>query len=431
MNKRTKMIVIIFCVSIFLWLSMAGISAYFISTDTATNILTIGGNSIEITEDFPTPDPEPGSSHRKVVQITNTGTVDCYVRVFATFSNSDMGDYCTVDWNTSDWIYDEEDGYWYYKRAITTGEKTPALFTLVSISSEISEEEMKDFDIIIYAESIQSMGFEGYQNAWDEFQKNKSDNFAYNTVSMKSGLLKSRISCSESAIKSVVFTDSPAPSGVNLDNLSANGYNSVVGWLDSGTGTYFISSQRSGYVILAPSSCYSLFEGLTKVETFDFTNFDASQITNAMYMFNGCTSLKTLDLSNWNIQSIEYMGGMFGGCTTLTTVDMSNWNTSKLLDIDEAFDSCSSLKSVDFTGWETPKLEDITYLFKGCKSLVSLDLSSWDVSSISESNFAFSDCTAVIEAIARTQTDADILNAIVQKCSTTSKPLNWEFSAKR
>lgn len=430
MKKLIKLLLIIFCAILFLSISIAGISAYLINTDTAVNVLTIGNNNIEIFEDFPVPNPQPGSSHKKVVQITNTGSVECYVRVLATFSNSDMGDYCSIDWNTNDWVYNSSDGYWYYTGAIAAGEATQPLFTKITIFSSISEENMKDFEVIVYAESLQSRGFANYQVAWEEFQKNKPDQYIYNTVSMKAGALKSRVSCSVSAIKAVKFTDSVAPSGVNLDDLSANGDKSVVGWLDASASTYYISSQRSGYAILAPATSSSLFEGFTEVTTFDFTNFDASQITTTSYMFNSCKALKTVDLSNWNILNIAYMGAMFSGCTSLESVNLSNWNTSNLVYFDEAFDGCSSLKSVSFAGWKTQKLVDITYLFNGCKSLTVLDLSSWDTSKIEDSGAAFRGCTAITTALARTQTDADNLNAIVQKSSTTASPLNWSFKVK-
>ena len=302
------------------------------------------------------------------------------------------------------------------------------MFTQIAISDSISDYDMMDFDIIVYAESLQSGGFENYQIAWSEFKKNKPGEYSYEPVYLKKGSIASRISSSVSDITAMIFTDIVAPNTASLDDLSANGDMSVVGWLDGGT--YYVSSQRRGNVIQAPQNSDDLFSGLTAVASFDFTNFDTQNMTSAAWMFSSCKALTYIDLSGWKVQNLVGIHGMFVGCTSLEYVSFSGWNTSKMEYIYETFDGCSSLKSVDFTGWDTSSVEDMEYIFNGCSSLTSLDLSSWDTSSIEYANNAFTGCTAVTVAFARTQIDADILNTFVQKCNTTAKPLNWSFEVK-
>ncbi len=112
----------------------------------------------------------------KDVKIRNTGKDDCYVRVLSLFSDSDMEKYCTVNYNTTDFTYNKNDGYYYYKKVLKKGETTPSLFTTVTISKNIPQDEIRKFDIIVYQESYQSYGFDSYQAAWDHYHRNQKKN---------------------------------------------------------------------------------------------------------------------------------------------------------------------------------------------------------------------------------------------------------------
>ena len=172
----------------------SGILAYLIDADRAKNEITIGSNTIQIEEEFTPPaEVKPGVTFTKNVKVKNTGPTDCYVRIKAVFTTSDMEKFCEVDWNTTDWIYSPADNYWYYPRYICEGEKTPSLFTKVSVKERydfdgdgteedgeiIPEAVIQDFDIIVYAESYQAGEFRDYENAyldaWSHYQANKPD----------------------------------------------------------------------------------------------------------------------------------------------------------------------------------------------------------------------------------------------------------------
>lgn len=189
--KNKKLVVLLSCVLI-LSLCLTGVLAYLTDGDFARNKFIVGGNRIEIEEGFiPPPELKPGVSFTKNVRVKNTGSSDCYVRVMAVFTTSDMEKYCEVDWNTTDWVFNEEDGYWYYPKSISTGDKTPSLFTKVKIKEfydfdgngtteedeTVPQSVIEDFDIIVYAESYQSGEFFGYENAyqdaWAHYRVNK------------------------------------------------------------------------------------------------------------------------------------------------------------------------------------------------------------------------------------------------------------------
>lgn len=175
MSKKNK--IIFSCLIIFLLIfSVVGITSYLSDADSIDNIFTIGGNRVELVEEFNPPDKlEPGISFQKDVKVKNSGPNACYVRVKAVFNNSDVGQYCEVDWNTKDWTYNAEDGYWYYKEPISRWEKTTSLFTTVKLADDIPSYAIDDFDMIIYGESYQSESFDAYEDAWGNYEKNKDD----------------------------------------------------------------------------------------------------------------------------------------------------------------------------------------------------------------------------------------------------------------
>ena len=152
---------------------VSSIYAYLTDIAIASNVVIVGSIDIEINEIFEPPVKlEPGISFTKDVSITNTGISDCYVRIKAVYTDSDMGDYCTLDIDTENFIYNEKDNFYYYKNVLKQGEKSPSLFTTVTLSEAIKAEEIKDFDILIYAESFQASGFDDYKDAWKYYQRN-------------------------------------------------------------------------------------------------------------------------------------------------------------------------------------------------------------------------------------------------------------------
>ena len=174
--KNKKMIMtILFIILVVLITAVTGIYALFTDKETRSNTMTVGYNNIEIIEDFQPPEEiKPGISFKKDVKVKNTGNCSCYFRVKAVFTNCDMMNYCHIDFNNNNFDYNESDGYYYYKEKINVGDISYSLFTTVSIDENSEQSDLKDFDILIYAESYQSDGFDNYSSAWQNFQQNKN-----------------------------------------------------------------------------------------------------------------------------------------------------------------------------------------------------------------------------------------------------------------
>ena len=150
------------------------INAYLTDREQAVNQLVIGGNRIEVVEEFDPPDAlVPGSTVTKTVRVRNSGHSECYVRIKAVFSDSDTGQFCSLDWNTANYVYRQEDGFYYYTGKVSPDGLTEYLFTTVSVSPEAPPEKLGRLSILVYAESCQSAGFAGYEEAWEYYRRNQ------------------------------------------------------------------------------------------------------------------------------------------------------------------------------------------------------------------------------------------------------------------
>lgn len=206
--KRKKIVIISISMFVCVLLVSVGVTlAYLTDNREKENTVTVGYDSIEIVEDFSTPAKQTQTTtYKKEVKIANNGNVPCYVRVYVDFSDTKIRD-CSYFSNSAD-INDEDSyfsakrdttdsgnyvsnlpdgwkfipdndsntklaGYYYYNTAIPPGESTPSLFTYVKTSYD-DVDEIQQYDIIVYAESVQIVGesgevIEDYTAAWKEF----------------------------------------------------------------------------------------------------------------------------------------------------------------------------------------------------------------------------------------------------------------------
>ena len=206
MMKHKKLIITLSVLMCVLFVSVGVTLAYMTDNREKENTVTVGYDSIEIVEDFSTPAKQTQeTTYKKEVKIRNNGNVPCYIRVYVDFSDSKIRD-CSF-FSVSDDINDTDSyfsasrdtinsdnyvnnlpegwefipdndsdtklaGYYYYTNPVNVGESTPSLFTYIKTVYQ-SEDEIQQYDIIVYAESVQTIGQNGeninYKQAWIEF----------------------------------------------------------------------------------------------------------------------------------------------------------------------------------------------------------------------------------------------------------------------
>lgn len=206
--KRKKLIIIISALAAVVL--AVGISlAYLTARGSADNNITIGKNEIEVSEDFIPPTAQTtDTKYKKQISVVNTGNVDCYVRVYADFSDEFIREKSSFSNDTDmetatyysairdldnenayinhlpeGWIFVPDDsneaelaGYYYYTKPINPNESTSSLFTYVQTIYE-NLQDVKQYDIIVYTESVQITDSNGekyadYQAAWKDFLTN-------------------------------------------------------------------------------------------------------------------------------------------------------------------------------------------------------------------------------------------------------------------
>lgn len=160
-------------------LVMQSTLAYFTAVETARNVVTSGGIEIQVVERQETPDglkpyPSepiqvmPGSEVSKVVSVQNLDE-PAWARMAYTVSvlNADgtqrsltaaeVKQFMAVNADTANWTY--KDGWWYYGKALATGEESKPLFTEVSFSGSGMGDAYQNNTIVIdvVAQAVQQI----------------------------------------------------------------------------------------------------------------------------------------------------------------------------------------------------------------------------------------------------------------------------------
>ena len=170
---------------------------YLAGYDNKDNTMKIGHETAKVSEvNWSEPEMlQMSNSFDKEVAVKNEGSVPCFVRVYAEFSDSTIAPLASIIYNndtehpytwenfkngllstaetpiTTDWVFipdtlESEDaklrGYFYYTKVVPVNESTSNLFTDVKVDysggvSGVSNIDLiRDFEMIIYSETVQA-----------------------------------------------------------------------------------------------------------------------------------------------------------------------------------------------------------------------------------------------------------------------------------
>ena len=174
-NKTLKRrVLIIALIAIGLAILAVGSLAYYTAEERAHNVITTGGVAIEVhewadedkTEPFPedgVDDVTPGLSVTKIAEVENTGASAAWVRVLVETSVTAAdgetelsAELVTIKFDTENWT-EGEGGYWYYNKALESGETTEPLFEAVEFAPEMGNEYQESTCVIdVTAQAVQT-----------------------------------------------------------------------------------------------------------------------------------------------------------------------------------------------------------------------------------------------------------------------------------
>ena len=191
--------------------------------------------------------------------------------------------------------------------------------------------------------------------------------------------------------------------------------------LENGTIVHIVFDKS--FSTYTPTSLYSFFKNLTKLETItgleylntekvtnmnsmfyscssltslDVTHFNTANVADMSYMFYSCLSLTSLDVTKFNTEKVTNMSNMFYSCSKLTSLDVTKFNTEKVADMSNMFYECLKLTSLNVTNFNTAKVTDMRYMFYRCSKLTSLDVTKFNTEKVTNMSYMFNNCSELI-----------------------------------
>lgn len=200
MNSKKRIIISIVACFAVLVLSIAGSFAYLVSAQWEDNNIGIGGNTVDIVEEFnPPPELNVGiNEYDKEIRIKNNGEGECFIRLFLAFGDGEVENVSEVSSDNRNsyqtltelknnppegWTFLNDEilgGYFYYMSPVNAGESTTPLITDVK-TNFVTAEDIKQYEILVYTESVQTRDINGelftgeapWKQAWTEFISRK------------------------------------------------------------------------------------------------------------------------------------------------------------------------------------------------------------------------------------------------------------------
>ena len=202
MDNKKKFAAI--CIGVLILAASVGTTlAYLGAKQNADNTIKVGTDIAQVSEpDWSEPEYQTQeNTNNKTITVKNTGSVPCFVRVYAEFSDSEIASIAKVNnngtdnydktWtqykeylaNTSseDWQYIPESGigsdpvlggYFYYKKALPVYKAasgadpeqgvTSSLIKKVQVNYTTDNiDEIRDYEMIVYTETVQTVDTDG------------------------------------------------------------------------------------------------------------------------------------------------------------------------------------------------------------------------------------------------------------------------------
>lgn len=164
-NDMKKRIIAVVAAALIMGVGAGTSYAYLTGQDEVKNTFQASKTEIVIEEEYePAADPKPGTIIKKAPKVVSQSSTDCYVRMMVQFSDNMAKECCEPLVINSGWNQ-KADGYYYWNKKVAPGECTGTLFDKVEIRSDINEENLTDFDILVYAEAVQCGQME-MESAW-------------------------------------------------------------------------------------------------------------------------------------------------------------------------------------------------------------------------------------------------------------------------
>ena len=107
-----------------------------------------------------------------------------------------------------------------------------------------------------------------------------------------------------------------------------------------------------------------------------------------------CHNLQAVT-TGWTMRNVTVAWNMFNDCFNLTQIDAQNWRFGQAGNLSFMFNGCSGLKTLDVSRWNVGSVSNLYHTFGDCAGLKTLDVSTWDTGSLTNARGLFYHCSGL------------------------------------
>lgn len=131
----------------------------------------------------------------------------------------------------------------------------------------------------------------------------------------------------------------------------------------------------------------------------DITGLDLTAIGDAKLVDVGALCLSCHNLqavtTGWTMRNVTAAWNMFNDCFNLTQIDAQNWRFGQAGNLSLMFNGCSGLKTLDVSRWNVGSVSNLYHTFGDCAGLKTLNVSGWNTGSLTDARGLFYHCSGL------------------------------------
>lgn len=132
----------------------------------------------------------------------------------------------------------------------------------------------------------------------------------------------------------------------------------------------------------------------TDITGLDLTAIGDGKLVDVGALCLSCHNLQAVT-TGWTMRNVTAAWNMFNDCFNLTQIDAQNWRFGHAGNLSLMFNGCSSLKTLDVSRWNVGSVFNLYHTFGNCAGLKTLDVSTWDTGSLTDARGLFNHCTGL------------------------------------
>lgn len=132
----------------------------------------------------------------------------------------------------------------------------------------------------------------------------------------------------------------------------------------------------------------------TGITGLDLTAIGDEKLVDVGALCLSCHNLQAVT-TGWTMRNVTAAWNMFNDCFNLTQIDAQNWRFGHAGNLSLMFNGCSSLKTLDVSRWNVGSVFNLYHTFDNCAGLKTLDVSGWNTGSLTDARGLFNHCTGL------------------------------------